>query len=96
MFSILIPLGAFLSAGVGYLAVRVLLALGIGFISYAAVIALLTQLFSMAQGHYNNIPSLALSIINLAGIGDGLGIITGSITFRATLLFATKLGVLPK
>jgi len=96
MFSILIPLGAFLSAGVGYLAVRVLLALGIGFISYAAVIALLTQLFSMAQGYYNNIPSLALSIINLAGIGDGLGIITGAITFRATFVFVTKLGVLPK
>jgi len=62
MFSFLIPLGAFLSAGVGFLAIRVLLALGIGFISYASVLAVLNQLFSMAQGHYNNIPSLALSI----------------------------------
>ncbi len=96
MFSFLIPLGAFLSAGVGYLAIRVLLALGIGFISYGAVLTVLNQLFTMAQGHYNNIPSFALQIIGLAGIGEGLGIITGAITFRATFLFMTKLGVIPK
>ena len=96
MFSILIPLGAFLSAGIGYLAIRVLMALGIGMISYAGVLVVLNQLFTMAQGHYNNIPTFALQIVGLAGFGEALGIIAAAITFRATFVFMNKLGVIPK
>lgn len=96
MFNILIPLGAFLSAGVGFLAVRALMGLGIGLISYGAVGVVLAQLFTMAQGYYNNVPTFALQIIGLAGFGQGIGIIIGAITFRASFMFMARLGVIPK
>lgn len=95
LHTILIPLGAFLSAGVGYLAVRALMGVGVGIISYTAVSALLATLLSLAQGHYNNIPTFALQIIGLAGFGQAIGIIAGAITFRATFVFMAKLGRLP-
>lgn len=93
--TILIPLGTFLSAGVGYLAVRAATGLGIGVISYTAVSALLQSLLTMAQGYYNSIPSFALQIVGLAGFGQAIGIIAGAITFRATFVFMSKLGRLP-
>ena len=96
MFSILIPLGAFLSAGVGYLAARVLIGLGIGIIAYGSVIILLQQLFIQAQGYYNNIPTIALQLLNLAGFGDALGILMGATLARAAFVFLPKLGVIPK
>ncbi len=60
MFNILILLGAFLSAGMGFLAVRALMSVGVGFISYGTVGIVLQQLLTLAQGHYNNIPAFAL------------------------------------
>ncbi len=96
MFNILIPLGAFLSAGMGFLAVRAAMGLGLGVISYAAVGIAITQLMNMAQTSYNSIGYFALQIAGLAGIGQALGIIAGAITFRATYLFMAKIGVIPK
>ena len=96
MFQILIPLGAFLSSGVGYLAARVLMALGIGTLTYGSVLILLNQLFVQAQGFYNNIPSIALQLLNLAGFGDALGILMGAVLARAAFIFLPKFGVIPK
>lgn len=97
MFNLLvIPLGAFLSSYVGFLAVRALMGLGIGVISYGAIAIALELLYSQAQGFYNNVPSFALQIIGLAGFGQGLGIIMGAITFRMTFVLLPKLGVIPK
>lgn len=96
MFNILIPLGAFLSAGMGYLAVRAAMGLGIGLISYTAVTEVLHQLLVLAQGHYNNIPVFALQLVNISGFGQALGMIAGAITFRATFVLLARLGVIPK
>ena len=92
---IIIPLGAFLSAGIGFLAIKALLALGIGFITYQGVDLALGQLFSAAQGHYNNIPSFALQIAGLGGLGQAFGMISGAITFRMTFVLMKRLGVIP-
>ena len=96
MFNILIPLGAFLSAGMGYLAVRALMGVGVGLISYGAVGIVIQQLLTLAQGHYNNFPAFALQIVGLSGFGQALGMIAGAITFRATFMLMSKLGVIPK
>ena len=96
MFNILIPLGAFLSAGMGYLAVRALMGVGVGLITYGAVGIVLAQLFSMAQGYYNAFPSFALQVVGLAGFGQGIGIIVGAISFRLTFVLLPRLGVIPK
>ncbi len=96
MFQILIPLGAFLSSGVGYLAARVLMALGIGTLTYGSVLILLNQIFVQAQGYYNNVPVFTLQILNLAGFGDAMGIVMGAVLARAAFVFLPKLGVIPK
>ncbi len=97
MFNLLvIPLGAFLSSGIGFLAARALMGLGIGVISYGAISIALELLYAQAQGYYSSIPAFALQIINLAGFGQGLGIIMGAITFRMTFILLPKLGVIPK
>ena len=97
MFNLLvIPLGAFLSSYVGFLAVRALMGLGIGVISYGAIAIAFELLLTQAMGYYNNVPAFALQIINLAGFGQALGIIMGAITFRMTFLLLPKLGVIPK
>lgn len=96
MFNILIPFFAPLTAGIGFLAIRALTGLGIGVVSYSAVGLVLQQLLTLAQGHYNNIPAFALQIAGLSGIGQALGMIAGAITFRATFMLMSKLGVIPK
>ncbi|MBV6446696.1 DUF2523 domain-containing protein [Nitrosomonas sp.] len=94
--NILIPLGAFLSGALGSFAVRAAIGLGLGFISYTTVMDVLVYLIIMAQLKYNAIPSFAINLIGLSGFGDALGMITGAITFRASFIFMTKIGVLPK
>ncbi len=96
MFNILIPLGAFLSASMGYLAIRAAMGLGIGLITYGSVGIVLETLFSLAQGHYNNIPVFALQLINLSGFGQAMGMVAAAVGFRATFMLMAKLGVIPK
>ena len=91
MFNLIIPFFAPLTAGIGFLAIR-----AIGVVSYSAVVLVLQQLLTLAQGHYNNIPAFALQIAWLSGIGQALGMIAGAITFRATFILMSKLGVIPK
>lgn len=93
---IVIPLGAFLASGIGFLAVRALIGLGMGTLTYAAIGVAFDQLFTLAQGHYNNMPTYALQIVGLAGFGQAIGIIIGAISFRLIFLMLPKLGVIPK
>lgn len=90
------PLGAFLATYGGYIVIKVLLSLGIGVISYAAVTALIAQLLTLAQTHYGSFPAFSLQIANLAGFGQAFGIIAGALLFRASFIFINKIGLLPK
>lgn len=95
--NILIPLGAFLQAAVGPLAVRVLTSLGIGVISYAGLTVSVNSALSYAQTQYAGLPSAVANLAGLAGFGQCLGIITAAITFRVAFLAQRKaLGVLNK
>ncbi len=96
LLSVIVPAGAFLSASVGYLAIRVLLAIGIGYITYEGVQLTMNEIFTLAQGHYNNIPTFSLQILGLAGGGEALGLITASLLFRVSFVLTSRLGVLPK
>lgn len=97
MFSfITAPLGAFLTTYGGYIVIKILLSLGIGVISYAAITALIAQLLASAQSLYGGFPAFALQIANLAGFGQAFGIIAGALLFRASFIFINKIGLLPK
>ena len=96
MINILIPLAKFFESNIGFLARKVLAALGIGVISYAAVTAAFNAAVSFAQTNYNNLAVDIVSLANLGGIGEALGLIVGAITFRLTITTMSKLGVIPK
>lgn len=84
-------IAAFLLGIVGTLAGRVLLSLGIGFISYAGV----TTALESVRGHIEDawgVSSPVINIMFLAGMGQAVGIILAAFTVRAAFLGIAKLG----
>lgn len=79
-------LAAFLIGIAGSLAARVLLSLGIGIVSYAAVTTLVSSIISQMQAQYFALPTSTLQMANLGGIGDFLAILTAAFITRASLL----------
>lgn len=85
---------AFLSAAVGPLAVRVLVALGFAAVSFAGVTTAFQGLTTYAQGAWSSLPASVLQLATLCGVHQGLGMIFGSMAARVGLwasASATKL-----
>lgn len=91
----LIPLGSFLSAAAAPLVRHVLVALGIGILSYASVTALLAALVAQGHVYWSGMPELVIALLGLAGMGQAMGIIVGAITFRVGLNTLSRYGKLP-
>lgn len=85
-------LGAFLTASVVPLVKKVLLALGLGTITYAG----LQTAFDAAQGqvisHYGAMSGGTLQLVNLAGVGQAIGIILGALAARVGIAALSKIG----
>lgn len=92
---ILVPLAQFLDTYLGSFARNVLSSLGIGVISYTGIKTVFDELVSMAQAQFENMSVDALAVIQLAGVGEAMGIIVGAITFKLTMTTMSSLGILP-
>jgi Protein of unknown function (DUF2523). len=68
---------------------KVLVELGISFITYEGVSAALDSLLSSAQASYQAGPSVVLAYLAIAGVPTGFGIIAGALSARVAR-FATK------
>jgi hypothetical protein len=79
-------LSSFLMSIAGSLAARVMLSLGFGVISYAALNTLANTVVSKVTEHYNQLDSVALNLINLAGAGEAMGILLSGLVTRASML----------
>ncbi len=75
----------------GPLAWKVLAALGIGFVSYAALITLANSVKDNVISAYSGMGSQALAIASLLGVGEAIGILLGAIIARATLAAIPRL-----
>lgn len=84
-------LAQFLISITGTLAKRVLVALGFAVFSYASISTTINAAISSAQTSFNGLPSDVLLLLNLAGIGQALGIIAAGLTTRASLMAINKL-----
>lgn len=93
--SIFVNLFAFLTGAVGPLAAQVLISLGMGVISFAAIATALGAVLSAAQGHFTGLGGYAFAFASIAGFGEGLGIIAGAMVFKAAYLALPRLGVIP-
>lgn len=78
-------LAGFLIGIVGPLASRVLISLGVGITSYAGLTALTNEMIGHINGLYTTIPSNILSLLDMSGLGVGIGIITSAMLTRITL-----------
>ena len=89
----MIGLGTFLNAVAGTLAKRVLSALGIGIVSYAAMSAALNSALSAAKGAWAVLAGFpeALALIQMAGVTSAASIIAGALIARVALQSFKKL-----
>ena len=76
----------FLMAISGSIAARVLLSLGIGIVSYSAINTLAQTVKNNVTQNYNALDSVVLSLLNLAGAGEALGILLAALITRASLV----------
>lgn len=87
-------LGSWL-VGLAAPAVRnVLLSLGIGMVSYAALSSAVSTLLSQAKNYFNGLPSHLAGLVGLMGGGEILSILAGAMVARTALAAVKKFGVL--
>ena len=100
MPAILIPIGVFLASIIKPLVARVLLALGIGLVTYKGVDVMLENVVSAAQGAWDGVGANLVTIASMAGIDQVITIILSSITAAITLKLVsgamTKIGSIPQ
>lgn len=84
-------LASFLLGIVGTLAGRVLLSLGIGWISYAGIAAALDSVRGQIETAWAA-PSSVFDIMFLAGMGQAVGIVLAAFSIRAAFYGIAKLG----
>lgn len=78
-------IAAWLLSIAGPIVTRVLIQLGVGVVSYAAVVAAVNTLISRARGNYDNLPSDILQVFAIAGFNDAFGIVVAAIMARLSI-----------
>lgn len=70
---------------------KILLALGLSFITYTGFSVGLDSIKSYISNSFNNIPSDAFNLLMMAGFGEAVGIIFGAYAFNIAMSVTTKL-----
>ncbi|MDD2759937.1 MAG: DUF2523 domain-containing protein [Methylomonas sp.] len=78
-------LSNFLIGIAGSLTARVMISLGFGIVSYAALTAVASNVVSDVQSNYLMLDPSVMAVLNLAGGGQALGIICGGLVTSAAL-----------
>lgn len=71
--------------------IRWLIGLGVGVVSYTAVMYAIRQAIDYTKTAYNSLPVDALNMLAIAGVPEVLGIITGAIMANVTLQFVKRI-----
>lgn len=79
-------LGAFLAGAAAPLVKKVLVALGIGIVSYGGLSVLYGQAQSLVVSHWGQLGGAALQIGSLAGFPQACGIILSALSARIALV----------
>lgn len=79
-------------AAVVPLAKRVLISLGIGFVSYTALTAALNAVISQVSSNISSIPYEISSFLAISGLFTAMGIIFGGVMARVSLMAVERFG----
>lgn len=85
-------LGAFLSASVGNLVKKGLVALGLGTVTYTGLQAAFDAAQAQIISNYGQMPAAALQLADLAGVGATIGIILGALAARVGMVALSHIG----
>ncbi|GAB1393798.1 hypothetical protein MASR1M60_19620 [Rhodocyclaceae bacterium] len=85
-------LAVWLMSLVGPLARKVLLMLGLGTVTYAALTPLVNSIIANAQGVFGQVGGAVGQILSLAGFPDALGIISGALVAKVTFVALGRIG----
>lgn len=77
---------------IGPLAQRVLVSLGVGWVTYEAFGLLANQVQSAVLSSWGQVGGVTMQILSLAGVPDALGIVLGGFTAKAALMGVARLG----
>jgi len=83
-------LAAWLLAMAGPLAVRVLAALGVGWVSYAGYQLVVTAVVSSVGGLWGGLPAAVAGLSGLLGLTTAVGVMVGGVSARVALVVANK------
>ncbi|UOO76748.1 DUF2523 domain-containing protein [Neisseria sp. Dent CA1/247] len=78
-----------------FLAAKLIIALGLTFVTFGGYMVGLNWLKEYIVNNFNNMPSAVFQLIMLAGFGYALGIIFGAYVFNITMASITKLSFMP-
>lgn len=86
------PLAVWLLALVGPLVKKVLVALGVGVISYAGLAMIGAQVQNAVLSSWGGLGGSALQIVSLAGLPEAIGITLGALNARIALIAVQRFG----
>ncbi|OGS94419.1 MAG: hypothetical protein A3H31_01620 [Gallionellales bacterium RIFCSPLOWO2_02_FULL_57_47] len=89
MFSLF---GAFLAASIGPIVTRVLLALGLGTVTYVGLQAAFDSARNLVISNYGQMHGAAMQLADLAGVGQTIGILLGAMAARIGMVALSKIG----
>lgn len=78
----------------GPIVVRVLTTLGLGIVTYTGFAVVLTTVAQAIQASFNGLPLLAMQIVFLSGLPQGMGIILSALGARIALMQLKKIQLL--
>lgn len=92
MGAVVATIASFLIAAVGPLAKRVLVALGIGTITYAGLDVAFGAAKNLVISSYGQMSGDVANLVSLAGVGQAIGIILGALAARVAMTALSHLG----
>ncbi len=87
-------ISVFLMSLVGPVVKRILVSLGVGLVSYAAISTAVNALLGSAKSAWGGMSGDVLSLVELSGANTAISIIAGAIVAKVALMAVTKLQLL--
>lgn len=84
--------GSFLFALASPIAKKVLIALGLGFITYAGLDVAVNAALDAAKSNISGMPAAVVAILSIAGVWTSMAIVAGGITARLSMMVFSRIG----
>lgn len=85
-------IGAWLATSIGGLVKRALVAIGLGTVTYTGLQTVFSSVQAKVIANYGLLSGASLQLVDLAGVGQVIGIILGALAARVGIAVVSKFG----